>query len=184
MTRRAKGFTLIELLFVVTLIGIMIAIAVPSFASFIANYRATAATNDLLQALTLTRAEALKRGKRVTLAPISGDFSKGWTVFIDTGTVVPPVWASPEELIFRHDALATSTTVAAPTGGNGIFGSANYVAYDGTGYPHTASTAAGALGGITVTDATGSKTSSRTLCLAVLGRPRIVQGATESCASN
>ena len=69
MRRSSAGFTLIELLFVVTLIGIMIAIAIPSFASFIANYRATAAVNDLLEAITLTRTEALKRGRRVTLLP-------------------------------------------------------------------------------------------------------------------
>lgn len=180
----ARGFTLIELLIVVALISIMLAIAVPSFATFISNYRATSAVNDLLQAITLTRTEALKRGRKVTLAPISGDWTNGWTVFIDTGTATPPVWSSTEELIYRHDALPSSTTITAPDGGTSPFGNNNYVAFDGTGYPRTTSGAT-LSGGIVLTDRIGTASSQvRTLCLALYGRPRIVTAsAAASCST-
>jgi type IV fimbrial biogenesis protein FimT len=184
MARPARGFTLIELLFVVTLIGIMIAIAVPSFASFIANYRATSAVNDVLQAMTLARAEAMKQSRRIIILPNdstgnpikTGSWSNGWTVFADLNNNQTYDSASEAAtVISKHAAFPTSTTFAAPASpATGIFGGANYVQFDGTGYPHTSAT--GTLGGVAITDTVGSKNSVRTLCMAVLGRPRIVNG--------
>ena len=181
MKRSSRGFTLIELLFTVALIGIMIAIAVPSFASFISNYRATSAVNDLLEAITLTRTEALKRGRRVTLAPIGADWRNGWTIFIDSGGATPPAWSGTEELIFRHDALPSTISIAAAGSAASPFGGAGYVAYDGTGYART-TTSAVLSGGIVMTDQMASSTNIRTLCLALFGRPRIVKGV-DSCSS-
>jgi type IV fimbrial biogenesis protein FimT len=192
MRRPSRGFTLIELLFVVTLIGIMVAIAVPSFASFISNYRATSATNDLLQAFTVARAEALKQGRRVIVLPNlpdgtpskTGIWTNGWTIFADVNN--NQVFDSATEtVIFKHEALPPTIAVAGPAGAAGIFGNANYVLYDGTGYPHTSLNAV-SLGGIMLTDSTAgaSKSNIRTLCLALLGRPRIiVQTPSTTCAS-
>jgi type IV fimbrial biogenesis protein FimT len=191
MRRPSRGFTLIELLFVVTLIGIMIAIAVPSFASFISNYRATAAANDLLQAFTVARAEALKQGRRVIILPNLADgtpsrtgiWTNGWTIFADVNNN-QTFDSATESVIFKHEALPTTIVVAGPAGATGIFGNVNYVLYDGTGYPHTSAT--GSLGGIMLTDSTAgaSKSNIRTLCLALLGRPRIIiQTPTTTCAS-
>ena len=182
MRATTRGFTLIELLVVVALISIMVAVAVPSFAAFIANYRATSSVNDLLQAITLTRSEAMKRGRRVTLAPIGGDWKNGWTVFVDVSPVTtPPSLGSEDQLIFKHDALFSSTTVTATDSATSPFGGSNYVAFDGTGYPRTTSSAT-LSGGIVVTDSVGSKVSQRTLCLAMFGRPRVAQGAV-ACSS-
>jgi type IV fimbrial biogenesis protein FimT len=185
--RTNRGFTMIELMIVVVMIAIMVAIAVPSFASFIANYRATTAVNDLLQAVTQARTEALKQGRRVIVLPnnasgtpsTTGSWTNGWVIFADLNNN-QTFDASTESVIFRHAVLPTSTTVAPPSGGTGIFGAANYVLFDGTGYPHTGAT--GSLGGIQITDSVGSKKSIRTLCLALLGRPRIVQ-TTDTCSS-
>ena len=178
--KRERGFTLIELIFTVALISIMIGIAVPSFRTFISNYRATSATNDLLQGITLTRAEALKRGRKVTLSPIGGDWANGWTIFIDTGVATPPVWASPEELIFTHSLLPTTVSVTGPNGTGTPFGG-NYVAFDGTGYPR--STVGGILsGGVQIKDSMTTPNNIRTVCLSLLGRPRVITGAAD-CSS-
>jgi prepilin-type N-terminal cleavage/methylation domain-containing protein len=186
--RRQRGFTLIELLFVVTLIGIMVAIAVPSFARFIANYRATSAVNDLLQSITQARSEALKQGRRVVILPndasgsptLGGSWSNGWTIFSDRNNDQSYNAANGDVIIFTHAKVPTSTTFLGPNGAaaSTIFGATNYVLFDGTGYPRV-SAATGTLGGIQIADSTGGGTPSvRTLCLALLGRPRIITSAT------
>lgn len=188
MTRRVRGFTLIELLVVIAIITIMLAIAVPSFTSFISNYRATSAVNDLLQGITLARGEALKRGRRVVMVPNdgshnpspSGSWSNGWTVFVDQNNdrILDPA----DTLIFKHGALPDSITVAAPSSSTLPFGDANYVSYDGTGYPRRVD-GTQLAGGIVLTDTTGSATNVRTLCLANFGRPRIIVSTPDACTA-
>ena len=179
MKPNAKGFTLIELLTVVTVIGILIAIAAPSFATFISNYRATTAINDLLQGITITRNEALKRGRRVTLSAINGSWTNGWTVFVDVpGTSPPPVpvWSSGETLLYRHGVLPATITVAGSADNATPFNGANYVAFDGSGY--LSSNTPAINGGIAIKDRTGNTTNWRTLCLSLYGRPRIISNLT------
>ena len=193
MSAKARGFTLIEILFVLSLIGIMLAIAVPSFSSFISNYRATSAVNELMQGVTLTRGEALKRGRRVMMVPNysntvtapgpGGSWVNGWTVFVDVNG--DKSYNSGDTLIYRHDALPTSVVITAAGASTLAFSGTNYVSFDGTGYPRTAPPVVNVLnGGIVVTDSTGSISNVRTLCLANFGRPRIVSGApADPCTS-
>ena len=184
MNPRRAGFTLIELMVVVALISIMLVIAVPSFASFISNYRATTAMNDILQGIILTRNEALKRGHRVTMAPISADWRNGWIIFIDStsGGNKNQSWDLGEELIFQHDKLPSSIAIAGLTPSPTPFLDPNngrsYVSFDGTGYPRISNGApTGVSVGLVLTDTVGSSINTRTLCLATMGRPRIVKGA-------
>ncbi len=181
--RSRAGFTLIELMIVTVLIAIMLAIAVPSFTSFISNYRATAAINDLLQGIVLTRGEALKRGRRVSMAPVGGDWRNGWTVFVDTANGNPPVYVAGQELIFQHDKLPASITISGSTAA-APFNGTNYIAFDGSGYARQVSPLGAALsGGIVVLDTTGPNSNRRTLCLVLSGRPRIVRNTVETCTS-
>ncbi len=186
MKKRTQGFTLIELMVVVALVAIMLALAVPSFASFISNYRATAAINDILQAVTQTRTEALKRGRKVTLAPVSGDWRQGWTVFVEPAATANQVYnSSSDELIYQHGPLPATITVAGANNSGTPFAGLNYVIFDGTGYPRTSAGAMiAANAGISIvnTNVLSSVTQYRTLCLAVLGRPRIVK-AIDPCTS-
>lgn len=187
---RPHGFTLIELLVVVTMIGILLAIAVPSFTSFISNYRATAAVNDLLQGIMLTRGEALKRGRRVTMLPnmpdaartpsTAGSWANGWTIFVDQNP--NKALDSSEVVIFKHGDLPASTTISAPSGTTS-FNNANYVSFDGTGYPTLYPTTGQLSGGVVITDQIRSIVNRRTLCMAGFGRPRIVKDTIETCVS-
>jgi len=63
MTLRAQmlGFTMIELIVTMTIAGILMALAVPAFNTFIQNQRLTTAANSLVLSLNLARSEALKR---------------------------------------------------------------------------------------------------------------------------
>lgn len=78
--RQTSGFTLTELLVVLTIMGVLLAIAVPSFRTVIENQRIRAASSDLYASLAFARSEAIKRNVNVTLAPIAGDWTNGWRV--------------------------------------------------------------------------------------------------------
>jgi type IV fimbrial biogenesis protein FimT len=85
-TPRSSGFTLIELMITVSVLAILLAIAAPSFTSFLASNRITSQTNELIGVMHLARAEAVRRGQTVTLLSGNGnaDFAgAGWRVFVD-----------------------------------------------------------------------------------------------------
>lgn len=85
----AAGFTLIEMLVVCLLIGIFAMIALPDFAGMIKGERLVAQTNDLVSDIAFARAEAMQRGRRVTLCPSAdqsacgGSWAAGRIVFLD-----------------------------------------------------------------------------------------------------
>ncbi|WNW11955.1 GspH/FimT family pseudopilin [Pseudomonas sp. DTU_2021_1001937_2_SI_NGA_ILE_001] len=76
MRHHAKAFTLVELLVTVSLVGILAAIAIPSFSSSIQNNRAETEVSELQRALNYTRLEAINRGITLRIAPVSGS---DWT---------------------------------------------------------------------------------------------------------
>ena len=82
-----------ELMVAVGIVGILLAVAAPSFRDTIMNVRMTAQTNDLMADLALARSEASKRNVNVFLCASSNqtqcnsaDWSTGWLVFADTNS--------------------------------------------------------------------------------------------------
>lgn len=92
MKNRNRGVTLIELMTAVAVIGVLIAVAIPSFRTFTNDSRTTATTNDLVTALNLARSEALRRASNVVVCASSDqatcgdadDWVSGWIVFADS----------------------------------------------------------------------------------------------------
>ena len=78
--RSHRGFTLIEALVVTTMVGVLLAIAAPSFVTFTATQKVKTASFDLYAALLFARSEAIKRRQNVTITPLSADWKNGWTV--------------------------------------------------------------------------------------------------------
>ena len=174
--------TLIETLIVLSIVGILLATAVPSLSRMLSRYRATTATNDFMHALAFTRSEALKRSRRVYLAPLDGRWRNGWAIFVDRNdnrVFDPLVGGAGDDLIALHDALPPSITMTHPTNpAREPFtdvGSPQrtYVMFDGHGYPRQRNGGFN-IGSVVVTDRTGSSVSLRTVCLASFGRVRVI----------
>ena len=105
---RQAGFTLIEALVVIVIVGVLLALAAPSFVTFTASQRVKTASFELYAALAFARSEALKRRVTVTVAAADGaDWKNGWTVTA-TGVVTP---------LRSQDAL--SGVIATTTSGTG-----------------------------------------------------------------
>lgn len=95
----APGFTLVELMVTLAVVAILLAVATPSFADLLRANRIAAANNALVTSLHVARAEALRRGRPVTVCPsvdqrsCSGSlqWGSGWVVFEDTQVAGAPV---------------------------------------------------------------------------------------------
>ena len=93
--RQVQGFTIIEVMVVVAILGVLAALAAPSFGPLIERWRVRDAAESLQSTLFYARSEAIKRGGNVTLlktasgngcanADAATQWGCGWTVFVDT----------------------------------------------------------------------------------------------------
>lgn len=82
---KSSGFTLIELMVTISIAGILLGIAIPSFTETITSSRLTTNANELMTALNFARSEAVKRGVQVTVINrgASTQWESGWDVFVD-----------------------------------------------------------------------------------------------------
>ena len=92
-----RGFNLLELLIAISILGVITALAVPSFQSISINSNLSTETNDLVSSLRYARSEAAKQGLNVTVCSAnagltacsgSADWSTGWLVVDSGGTVL------------------------------------------------------------------------------------------------
>lgn len=79
----ARGFTLLELMVALAVLAILIGIAIPSFGGMIDQQRMRTGLNNLGLSLSMTRQEAVRMNRTLTLAPIGGDWNRGWVIFVD-----------------------------------------------------------------------------------------------------
>ncbi|MBN9422785.1 MAG: GspH/FimT family pseudopilin [Candidatus Accumulibacter sp.] len=83
--KRTGGFTLVELAVTLAVLGIILGIAVPSFASWLLKLQIRNAAEGMLHGLQLARTEAIKRNSPVTLTLTGGT---GWTITDGSGAVM------------------------------------------------------------------------------------------------
>ncbi|MBN8430338.1 GspH/FimT family pseudopilin [Microbulbifer salipaludis] len=160
----ARGLTLVELLITLSILGILLAIGLPSFQQQLESNRTRTAADSLLQAIKLTRNKAVVTNQRATLRK-RGDWQSGWEIFHDRdfdGERDPG-----EDPIATGEPL-TGVTIRA----NGPL--ANYVSFIGTGesrFAGTASSGGFQAGSFTICPANGG--SGYRLVLARSGRVRV-----------
>jgi len=112
-----------ELMVTISIAGILLGVAIPSFTSIISSNRLTTYANELVTALNLARSEAIKRGQPVTIKRISdtfncntsGDWGCGWTIFTDWDGDGTLDVANGDTLLRTYAALPTSFTLRGTT---------------------------------------------------------------------
>jgi type IV fimbrial biogenesis protein FimT len=84
------GFTLIEMMVAITIAGILLAVAVPSFKDLITRNAVENLQTRFAAAVTAARSEAASRNTVITLCSsingtscVGGDWKSGWIVFVD-----------------------------------------------------------------------------------------------------
>ena len=121
-TRSQHGFNLLELMAAVAVLGILLALGVPSFTQMIRNNRVVANTNELVVALSAARSEAVKRGLPTAVcartSPTSdvcrtgtaNSWTGGWLVFVDAAGAAGVI-NTGDEILQRFDAAPSGVTV-------------------------------------------------------------------------
>jgi type IV fimbrial biogenesis protein FimT len=116
----------------VAIVGIVAAIAAPSFQGMLNDTRSSSIANEFAASINLARSEAIKRGMQVTVCKsditassptcsTSVNWQNGWLIFVDTGTI-GTVDTGDDRL--KVGQPSTSTAVITP---DTIF--ANYISY-------------------------------------------------------
>jgi type IV fimbrial biogenesis protein FimT len=136
MLKRYKGFTLIELMITVAIAAIVLAYAIPSFTTQMANNRSAALGEDFATAVNYVRSEAVKRRTRVSLCASSngtsctGAWTDGFIAFVDTAltdTAPAPVVVAAN--VLRVWKKADDGAVITATSG----GAVTFLRYTGLG---------------------------------------------------
>jgi type IV fimbrial biogenesis protein FimT len=167
------GLTLAELLGTVCIVGILTAVAIPSFMDVITNNRTTGIANQLVSALAYTRSEAIKRGQQVTMkhkGSTARVWDNGWDIFTDNnGDGVMDV---SDELLKTYETLPEGHTLR--TGGN----YASWLAFLATGNIRASGLANDTF---RLCDRSRDTTQSRAIKINKAGRVRTETGTATKC---
>ena len=141
LTRQTgRGFTLIELLVVIVLIGVILAIGVPNFRSYIVLNRLKAVNSQLITDLQFARSEAMSRGMPVYFGYLNGGGVTCYTLFTAAngtgecrcvdGVAAACPSADPTLKELRTNQLPHSTSVRYVMGSGPVFGTYRLFAFD------------------------------------------------------
>ena len=91
-SKRSQGFSLVELMVAITILGVLLAIALPGFQSFVTQNRLTAQINELVGDLSFARNQAGARGVCVSVCIAASsttcestgtDWAAGRLIYVD-----------------------------------------------------------------------------------------------------
>lgn len=159
--RCQRGFSLIELLVAISILGILSAIALPSFSEALLSNKLRSYANNLVASAHLARSEAIKSNSVVTLCVSSdgascaaGGWEQGWIVL------------SGATVIKHQQAVASGYKITA---------SAASVSFQPTGVGATQAT-------LTICRATPTAGSQeRVVSISATGRPSVTKTTSGTC---
>jgi type IV fimbrial biogenesis protein FimT len=105
---RPAGFSLLELLVTLSIAGILVGLAAPSFNGILLDSQRTVAVNSFVQSIYLARSTAAYQGRTVSICrSTDGDtcsngtanWQQGWIVFVNTDRDEPPMRDANERIL-------------------------------------------------------------------------------------
>jgi type IV fimbrial biogenesis protein FimT len=106
--RKTRGFTLVEMMVVMAILGIFLAIAVPSFRQMLMNFQIRALSESILNGLQLARSSAVQRNERVQFELAAN----AWTVKTESaGTVIQSRSAGESSSVLTINTLPDPSTI-------------------------------------------------------------------------
>lgn len=171
---KSKGFTLYELLITLVIIGITLAIAIPSFNKQLYQSRTEMAALTLLDAIETSRSTAIFKNTRTMLLANDKKWHSGWILFIDSDN--DGTYDEDETMIRREGALTgvSISSAKAPMD--------SYISFIGTGEGRKPGKAnAGAFLAGTIKICPEQYGSGYVLVLSRGGRTRIAKLPPEEC---
>jgi type IV fimbrial biogenesis protein FimT len=156
------GFSLIELLLTITIAAIILVMAVPSYAIWIADLQISAAANSIANGLRYARSEAIKRNAPVKFVLDPTTATGGWIVSAPNGSIAQRASFS------EGSAMVGFSTSGGKDGGPAAAGGSTVVTFTGLGMilqadPDPRAT----MTGVDVTHTTLSKVDTRWLTVLV-----------------
>lgn len=196
-SRKTGGFSLLELMIAITLLGVLVALAIPSFQAISNVNRLSGASNELLAAMQLARMESIRRGVRVVVCKSSNPDSgaaatcttgagnwNGWIAFVDDGGGTPANARNgtrdANEFVLRVNAI-TAPVLIIPS--PAISGGSQRISFRPDGL---AKTNAGALMAAQVRvciATTNPAQNSRDVALAAGSRMTVLKTTSAACAA-
>jgi type IV fimbrial biogenesis protein FimT len=187
--KKYSGFTLIELVITLAVVGILLAVGVPSLKTFMQSNQLVASTNELISALHVARSEAIKLNTRVSICDSSdgmncggtGDWSNGWIVFIDAdgaldNTGAPCAAVNTDCLLRIHDAFTDNQLTVSGVDANGA--AITSFTFSSRGLPKAVNGASqSGVYSICSLDSGGNTIGSRAVILSLSGRVRVSDNA-------
>lgn len=168
---KIKGFSLIELLVALAILGIIMALSLPSFQDTLESANTNSQIKVLLTTLNLARSEAIKRGTEVSIcASTSGtdcsddDWSDGWMVFVDVNGDADGDTGSVDagDIVIRvYDSLGANSILTS---------SFDLFSYNSRGF-----SAVGTLQTLLLCPTSGNADNARSLEIGASGRGRRIE---------
>jgi len=113
--KKNTGYTLIELMTMLAVAAVLLTVGMPQLKVFFQGNRMVSNTNDLVTALNLTRAEAIRRGSRATVCKSKSGtacdgttWADGWIVFAKDPSALPATactFGTTDVLVRAHPAV-------------------------------------------------------------------------------
>lgn len=167
------GFTLVEMLTAMAILVIVMTFAVPGLTSLQRGAELTSNANTLLSSLTVARAEAMKRGRNVTVTPADGShWNSGWIVFVDDDA--SGAKGSDETMLSSEPAPPATISIATDPA------DITYLMFNGSGYPRLTN---GAFQSSSIDLTHALSGDKRRIVSSPAGRLRVCKPDTSTCAT-